>query len=105
MDSSTFEEVMVESKTIEDQKKWILEGMEVDLIYFKGNVIEVRVPSPYVYEVVETEPSVKGNTAQGHTKPAVLNCGASVTVPGFVKQGAMVKVDSDKGEYMEIAKD
>mmetsp|Transcript_753 Transcript_753/g.1591 ORF Transcript_753/g.1591 Transcript_753/m.1591 type:complete len:223 (-) Transcript_753:125-793(-) len=105
MDSQTFEEVMVESKTIEDQKKWILEGMEVDLIYFKGNVIEVRVPSPYVYEVVETEPSVKGNTAQGHTKPAVLNCGASVTVPGFVKQGAMVKVDSDKGEYMEIAKD
>ena len=105
MDSETFDEVMVESKIIEDQKKWIIEGMEIDLIYFKGQVIEIRPPSPYIYEIVETEPSVKGNTAQGHTKPAVLDCGATVTVPGFVKQGARIKVDSEKGEYMEVAKE
>mmetsp|Transcript_22150 Transcript_22150/g.36001 ORF Transcript_22150/g.36001 Transcript_22150/m.36001 type:complete len:224 (-) Transcript_22150:139-810(-) len=105
MDSETFEEVMVEAKSIEDQKKWINEGMECDLIYFKGNVIEVRVPSPFVYEIVETEPNVKGNTAQGYTKPATLDCGATINVPGFVEQGAMIKVDSDKGEYIQVAKD
>ena len=101
MDSESFEEVMVEFKAIEDQKKWIVEGMECDLVFFKGEVIEVLVPSPYVYEVVETEPNVKGNTSQGYTKPAVLDCGATVTVPGFVEQGASIKVDTNKGEYME----
>merc|ERR1719223_1197532 len=92
MDSETFEEVMVESSTIEEQKKWISEGMECDLVYFKGNVIEVLTPSPYVYEVVETEPNVKGNT-----KPAVLDCGATVNVPGFVEQGSKIKVDTQNG--------
>ena len=105
MDSETFEEVMVESATIEEQKKWITEGMECNLIYFKGQVIEVQVPSPYVYEIVETEPNVKGNTAQGYTKPATLDCGAIINVPGFVEQGSKIKVDSDKGEYIQLAKD
>ena len=69
--------------------------------FFKGEVMEVIAPSPYVYEVVQTEPNVKGNTAQGYTKPAVLDCGATVTVPGFVEQGSRIKVDTGKGEYME----
>jgi elongation factor P len=101
MDSESFEEVMVPFKVIEDQKKWIVEGMECDLVFFKGECIEVRAPNPYVYEIVETEPNVKGNTAQGYTKPAVLSCGATVSVPGFVEQGTMIKVDTEKGEYME----
>mmetsp|Transcript_5099 Transcript_5099/g.11234 ORF Transcript_5099/g.11234 Transcript_5099/m.11234 type:complete len:228 (-) Transcript_5099:81-764(-) len=101
MDSESFEEVMVESQIIEDQKKWISEGMQCDLIFFKGEVIEVRVPSPYVFEVVETEPNVKGNTAQGYTKPAKLSCGATISVPGFVEQGSSIKVDTEKGEYIE----
>jgi elongation factor P len=101
MDNESFEEVMVQSDNVEDQKKWISEGMEVDLIYFKDEVIEVRVPSPYVFEVVETEPNVKGNTSQGYTKPAVLDCGATISVPGFVEQGSKVKVDTEKGEYIE----
>ena len=101
MDNESFEEKMVSAAQIEDTKKWITEGMEVDLIYFKGEVIEVRVPSPFVYEVVETEPNMKGNTAQGYTKPAVLSCGATVSVPGFVEQGSSIKVDTEKGEYIE----
>ena len=101
MDSETFEEIMVNSQTVEDQKKWIVEGMECDLIVFKGEVIEVRPPSPYVYEIVETEPNIKGNSVQGHTKPAVLDCGATIVVPGFVEQGSKVKVDTENGEYME----
>jgi elongation factor P len=71
------------------------------LVNFKDKVMEVLVPSPAIYEVVETEPNVKGNTAQGHTKPATLSCGAVINVPGFVEQGSMIKVDVDKGAYME----
>jgi len=101
MDSETFEEVMVEAQSVQDQKKWISEGMECQLIYFKGQVIEVKAPSPYIYEIVETEPNIKGNSVQGHTKPAVLECGATITVPGFVDQGSRVKVDTENGTYME----
>lgn len=101
MDNESFEEVMINAAQIEDTKKWISEGMELDLIYFKGEVIEVRVPSPYIFEVVETEPNMKGNTSQGYTKPAVLSCGATISVPGFVEQGSSIKVDTEKGEYIE----
>lgn len=101
MDNESFDEVMVTAAQVEDQKKWISEGMELDLIFFKGEVIEVRVPSPFVYEIVETEPNMKGNTSQGYTKPATLSSGAVISVPGFVEQGSMVKVDTEKGEYIE----
>ena len=103
MDSETFEEIIVDSQLVKDNKQWIDEGMECQLVYFKGNVIEVVPPSPFVFEIVETEPSVKGNTAQGHTKPAVLSCGATVTVPGFIEQGSKIKVDTSTGEYIERA--
>merc|ERR1719189_2357513 len=101
MDSETFEETMVAKQFVEEKEKWIGEGMEVNLVFFKGSVIEVQVPSPMVFEVVETEPNVKGNTSQGHTKPAVLSCGATVSVPGFIEVGQKVKVDTEKGTYQE----
>jgi elongation factor P len=101
MDSETFEEIACDDKTVGDRADWLTEGCEVTLVNFKDKVMEVLVPSPAIYEVVETEPNVKGNTAQGHTKPATLSCGAVINVPGFVEQGSMIKVDVDKGAYME----
>lgn len=94
---------MIESKTIEEQKKWIAEGMEVSLISFKGSCIEVVPPKIFTYEIIETEPSLKGNTSGAHTKPATLSSGAVVTIPGFVEQGTMIKVDTEKGTYIERA--
>lgn len=94
---------MVDSKVVEEQKKWIIEGMEVSLINFKGTCIEVVPPKIFVYDIVETEPSLKGNTSGAHTKPAVLSSGAVVTVPGFVEQGTPIKVDTEKGTYIERA--
>jgi elongation factor P len=104
MDSETFEEINCSDKVVGDREVWLTEGSEVTLVYFNDKVIEVIVPSPAVYEVTMTEPNVKGNTAQGHTKPATLSCGATISVPGFVEQGSMIKVDVDKGEYMERMK-
>ena len=103
MNSETFEEVPVGKKVVDDQEDWLEEGLEVSLVFFKGNVIEVVVPSSGVYEIVETEPNVKGNTAQGYTKPAVLSCGATITVPGYLEQGEMIKVDTGKRAFLERA--
>ena len=103
MNSETFEEVPVGSKVVDDVEDWLEEGLEVSLVFFKGNVIEVVVPSSGIYEIVETEPNVKGNTAQGYTKPAVLSCGATITVPGYLDQGEMIKVDTSKRAFLERA--
>jgi elongation factor P len=101
MDMATFEEVPVADKIVEDKSKWLAEGSEATLVEFKGSIIEVVVPSTAVYEIVDTEPNVKGNTAQGYTKPATLNSGAVINVPGFIEQGTKIKVDTDKGVYLE----
>ena len=101
MNSETFDEIAVDSKVVGDREKWLSEGSEATLVKFKDAIIEVVIPSPGTYEVVETEPNVKGNTAQGYTKPATLDCGAVISVPGFVEQGSRIRVDTDKGEYLD----
>lgn len=77
--------------------------MEVQLVFFKDNVIEVAIPQTGVYTIAETEPNVKGNTAQGYTKPATLSCGATINVPGYLEQGEKIKVDTEKRVFLERA--
>jgi elongation factor P len=103
MDSVTFEEIAIPSQVMADKEQWVSEGMEVNLVFFKDSVIEVVVPSTAVFEIVETEPNVKGNTAQGYTKPAKLDCGATINVPGYLEQGERIKVDTEKGAFLERA--
>lgn len=103
MNTETFEEVPVAKKVVDDKEDWIEEGMEVSLVFFKGNVIELVIPQTQIYQVAETEPNMKGNTAQGYTKPAVLSCGATISVPGYLEQGEMIKVDTDKKMFLERA--
>ena len=104
MNTETFEEVPVNAKMVSEVKDWLEEGMEVNLVFFKGNVIEVVVPTVGVYEIVETEPNIKGNTAQGYTKPATLSSGATISVPGYLEQGEKIKVDTDKRTFLERVK-
>jgi len=104
MDSETFEEVIVDSKVVDDKEKWIDEGMELSLVYFNDDVIEVNPPNPYVYTIIETEPTFKGNTASGYSKPATLSCGAVINVPGYLEEGDMIKVDTMKADFLERAK-
>jgi elongation factor P len=61
MNSETFEEVAVDSKVVDEVSMWLEEGSEVNLVFFKGNVIEVVVPTTGVYKIVETEPNMKGS--------------------------------------------
>lgn len=104
MNSQTFEEIACPTKIVEDKADWIEEGGEVVIVFFKGAPIEVVVPSSGVYEIAETDPNVKGNTAQGHTKPAVLSCGATINIPGYLNQGEFIKVDTEKRAFIERAK-
>jgi elongation factor P len=103
MNTETFEEMATDAKVVGDKDQWISEGAEITLVIFKNNIIEVVPPSTAIYEIVETEPNMKGNTAQGYTKPATLDCGATIQVPGFLESGTKIKVDTEKGIYLERA--
>jgi elongation factor P len=101
MNTETFEEVALGEKIVGDKAKWISEGMEVTLVSFLDKVIEVQIPTVMVYTIIETDPTLKGATVNNYIKPAVLDCGATINVPGYLEQGESIKVDTEKEEFLE----
>ena len=101
MDQETFDMVPLNSSQLGDALKFVKENDIVRLISYKGNVFDVEPPTFVELEVTETEPGVKGDTATGATKPAIVETGATVMVPLFVNTGTIIRVDTRTGDYME----
>ena len=101
MDMTTYEETRV--KYDEGWAKYMKEGMDVSVLVWNGNVISVDVPNTVELEITETDPGVKGNTAQGGSKPATLETGAVVQVPLFIQVGEKIKVDTRTDTYLSRA--
>lgn len=100
MDMETFDEARLKAAQIGDQVKYLKEEMEVDVLFWDGNVINVELPNTVVLEVVETDPGVKGDTATGGTKPAIVETGAQVMVPLFISIGEKIKIDTRDDKYL-----
>src|SRR5664279_134533 len=100
MDNESYEQVSVSPVMAEDALKWVVENMEVDLFYLNGVPFEVQAPNFVELLITKSDPGVQGNTAQGATKPATLESGATVQVPLFINEGERVKVDTRTGEYL-----
>ena len=100
MDMTSFEETRLTSKQIGKGAKYLKEGMEVNVIFHNGKVLEVELPISITLKVTETDPGVKGDTASGGTKPAILETGAQVMVPLFISVGEMIKVDTRNDTYL-----
>lgn len=101
MDQQTFEMIPISGDVIgDDQLLYLKENMECEGLVHAGKVISVELPYFVELEVVETDPGVRGDTAQGGTKPAKLETGAVVQVPLFVEQGEVVKVDRREDKYL-----
>ncbi|MGB5961721.1 MAG: elongation factor P [Coleofasciculaceae cyanobacterium] len=99
MDMETYEENTLSAEQIGDRVKYISEGMEVDVVTWGDQVLEVDLPNTVVLEVTETDPGVKGDTATGGTKPATVSTGAQVMVPLFITIGERIKVDTRNDSY------
>jgi elongation factor P len=99
MDMETYEENTLSATQIGDRVKYISEGMEVDVVTWGTQVLEVDLPNTVVLEVIETDPGVKGDTATGGTKPAIVSTGAQVMVPLFITIGERIKVDTRTDSY------
>ena len=100
MDMTSFEETRLSVDQIGKGAKYLKEGMEVNVIFHNGKVLEVELPISITLKVTETDPGVKGDTASGGTKPAILETGAQVMVPLFISVGEMIKVDTRNDSYL-----
>ena len=100
MDMETYEESRLSSEQIGDRVKYLNEGMEVNVVRWNEEVLEVELPNAVVLEITETDPGVKGDTATGGTKPATLESGATVMVPLFISQGERIRIDTRDDKYL-----
>ncbi len=103
MDTQTFEQVSIPVDNLGDAKWYLLENQEYKVVFLNNEAISVDLAASVILEVVQTEPSARGDTVTNITKPAKLQTGLTVKVPPFVKEGDKVKVDTRTGEYLERA--
>jgi elongation factor P len=101
MDAQTFEMIPIDRDLIGDQLKYLKENMECEGLVHKDRVISVELPSFVELAVAQTDPGVRGDTAQGGTKPATLETGAVIQVPLFIEEGQVVRVDRREDKYLE----
>jgi elongation factor P len=104
MDNATYEQIMLDEAVLGDAKNYLVDNLEVQVMFFNERPVGVEIPNFVEAEVVECEPGVKGDTATGATKPAKLSPGAVVNVPLFVEEGDFIRVDTRTGKYMERVK-
>ncbi|NJK40662.1 MAG: elongation factor P [Acaryochloridaceae cyanobacterium SU_2_1] len=100
MDMDSYEEASLSEQQIGDRIKYLKEGMEVNVIQWGEQVLEVELPISVILEVTETDPGVKGDTATGGTKPATVETGAQVMVPLFISTGERIKIDTRTDSYI-----
>ncbi|MCA9129765.1 MAG: elongation factor P [Planctomycetales bacterium] len=101
MQDDTFEQYELSGEQVEDAWKYLKDGMKCSIMLFNGNPITMSPPIQVHLEVTQCEPGAKGDTATNVTKPAIVETGAEFIVPGFIKEGNIIKVDTRTGEYVE----
>jgi elongation factor P len=100
MDMETYEEARLSEAQIGDKVKYLTEGMEVGVLTWEGQVLDVELPNFVVLEIIETDPGVRGDTATGGTKPAIVSTGAQVMVPLFISVGERIRIDTRTDSYL-----
>ena len=105
MNPETYDQIAVPKDIVGDQAAYLQENMKVTLSTHEGVVLGLELPQRATLEVVETEPSMKGQTASSSYKPALLSNGARTMVPPHIAPGTRIVVMTADGSYVERAKD
>ncbi len=100
MDNTTFEQPAIKKEALGESAKYLTEGMEVKITFYKGEPIDVEIPTSVDLKVVEAEMAIRGDTATGVTKKVVTSTGVVVQCPNFVNVGDTIRVDTRTGEYV-----
>ena len=105
MDPNTFEQIAAGGNAVGDAAQWLREQDTCEITLYNGDPLSVTPPNFVELRIVNTDPGIRGDTAQGGTKPADLETGASVKVPLFIEEGEVIRIDTRKGEYVSRVKD
>ncbi|MBR5662563.1 MAG: elongation factor P [Bacilli bacterium] len=103
MNSQTYDQIEIPEEKLEDEKKFLKEGMEITIDFYEGEIIGITLPEKIEFEVIETEPAVKGNTTNNAMKDATIETGFTVKVPLFINQGEKIIISTKDGKYSSRA--
>jgi elongation factor P len=103
MSLENYEQIGLQPEQVGDAADYLKENMEIEVVYINGEPSTVELPTFAELRVVRTDPGVRGDTASGGSKPATLETGAVVSVPLFINEGDVLKVDTRTGAYIERA--
>ena len=103
MDPASFDQYQVGQDVIGDTKNFMMENMEVKLLFYEGRVISIELPNHVVLTITQCDPAVRGDTVSGATKPATVSTGFVCQVPLFVNEGDKIRIDTRTGLYIERA--
>jgi len=101
MDISSYEQKPITAEQLGSKIDYIKENMQVEVLFYKGNALSLELPLKVELKITKSDPGVRGDTAQGATKPATLETGLVVQVPLFVEEGEVIRVDTRNGNYLE----
>lgn len=101
MDNETFEQFSLPAQTIDDKRKYFLEGTQITILKFKGKPIDILLPIKMTFKVTSAPEAIRGNTVSGSvTKEVVIETGAKIKTPLFIKEGEKIIVDTRDGSYV-----
>ena len=103
MDMNTYEQVEISKSQIGDDSELLKENLEVDIMFFEGEMLGMNLPDKIALKVVHTEPAVKGNTTSSAMKDATLETGKVIKVPLFIEEGEELLISSKDGKYVSRA--
>ncbi|MEF9475283.1 MAG: elongation factor P [Candidatus Mariimomonas ferrooxydans] len=104
MDTENYEQIPLSPEQLGNSKNFLTENMVAKILFYGSSPIAVEIPIFVELKIVKTAPGIKGDTASGGSKPAVLETGVTVKVPFHLNEGDIIKVDSRTSEYVERVK-
>lgn len=105
MNQDSYEQYAADATAVGDSSKWLKDQDICVVTLYNGSPLSVAAPNFVELKITQSDPGVKGDTAQGATKPATLETGATVKVPLFVEEGEVIKIDTRSSEYVSRVKD
>ena len=104
MNTESYEQVALTEEELGDAAQWLMAGLKIEVEFYDGTPIGIKLPASMELTVVETEPVMKGATASNSNKPATLENGVTLYVPPFIVEGEKIKVNPSESKYMERVK-
>ncbi len=105
MENETYEQITVDGKIVGDQAKLMKESQDVQISFEETTPLSVELPPHVNLRITYTEPGFKGDSANNVLKPATIETGATISVPTFVNEGDLIRIDTRTGEYIERVKE